>query len=174
PACTRPRNSLTRRSRSCWLRIPYRSATDAYALGGLLQLLPQPEVNPPQDLADARLGHAQHFADLAVGQLLLVVEGEDRPLAFREPGDRLTHPCVILHRRHPGKCALLLAEAAVVRVVDVHESLRVGKGARNAPPRAVRLIDRELAAELHAHLVLGAVGLAAAAPVAAGEVVLGA
>src|SRR5882762_3076168 len=174
PACTRPRNSLTRRSRSCSLRIPPQSAAAGPALDGLLQLLPQVALNPPQDLADARLGHAQDLADLAVGQLLFVIERQDGPLALGEPGHRLAQLGVVLHRCHVRERALFLAQAAVVRVLDLHESLRVGKGASNTPTDAVRLVSRQLAAQLHPQAILRAVGLAAVPPVAAGEVVLGA
>src|SRR5205085_11680177 len=38
-------------------------------------------------LRDAGLGHAEHLADLAQGQLLVVVERDDELLPLREAGD---------------------------------------------------------------------------------------
>ena len=41
------------------------------------------------ELRHARLGDAEHLADLPQGQLLVVVEGDDELLALRQPGDGL-------------------------------------------------------------------------------------
>src|SRR5919198_6440278 len=41
------------------------------------------------ELGDARLGHAEDLADLAQGQLLVVVERDDELLPLREARDRL-------------------------------------------------------------------------------------
>src|SRR5919197_6460043 len=41
------------------------------------------------ELRDARLGDAQHLADLAQGQLLVVVERDDELLALGQARDRL-------------------------------------------------------------------------------------
>src|SRR4051794_21502636 len=41
------------------------------------------------ELGDARLGHAEHLADLAQGQVLVVVEGDHQLLALGQPGDRV-------------------------------------------------------------------------------------
>ena len=40
-------------------------------------------------LRDARLGHAEHLADLAQGQLLVVIERDDELLPLGQPSDRL-------------------------------------------------------------------------------------
>ncbi len=40
-------------------------------------------------LGDARLGDAEHLADLAQGEVLVVVEGDDQLLALGQRGDRL-------------------------------------------------------------------------------------
>src|SRR5213078_2237522 len=50
-------------------------------------------------LRDARLGHAEHLADLAQRQLLVVVERHDELLALGQPRDRLADRLAQLGRR---------------------------------------------------------------------------
>jgi len=57
--------------------------------GLLLHPRAQPQHGLGVHLRDARLGHAEHLADLAQRQLLVVVEGHDELLALGEARDRL-------------------------------------------------------------------------------------
>src|SRR5690349_19282617 len=70
-------------------------ALERGALQAALQLRLQAEDRLGVELGDPRLGDAQHLADLAQRQLLVVVEGDDSALALRElrnrGGQRLAH-----------------------------------------------------------------------------------
>ena len=100
-------------------------------------------------LRDTRLGDAEHFADLAQGQLLVVVERDDELLALGEPRDRLADQLLELR-------LLVAARVRSVRVLDrVDERDRVP--ARGHRPQLVERGDRrpgDLAKAL-VELVLG-------------------
>src|SRR3954451_13598670 len=57
----------------------------------LAQTGPQTEHRLGVQLRDARLGNAEHLADLAQGQVLVVIEGDDELLALGQAGDRVGH-----------------------------------------------------------------------------------
>ena len=57
-----------------------------------LQLRPQAQHRLGVQLRDAGLGHAEHLADLAERQVLVVVEGDHELLALGERGDRVGDP----------------------------------------------------------------------------------
>ena len=54
------------------------------------------------ELRDARLGHAEDLADLAQGQVLVVVEGDHEPLALGQRLDRVGEPVLELGRLRLG------------------------------------------------------------------------
>ena len=58
------------------------------------------------ELRDARLGHAEHLADLAQRQLLVVVERDDELLALGQPRDRLGERLAQLGLRRCAACGL--------------------------------------------------------------------
>src|SRR5919201_1702954 len=75
-----------------WRSVPQnpiggRSERSASRRAGQAGLEPQDRLSV--ELRNARLGHAQHLADLAQRQLLVVVEGDDELLAFRQARDRV-------------------------------------------------------------------------------------
>src|SRR6185312_3855246 len=63
-------------------------------------------------LRDPRFRHAEHLADLAQGQLLVVVEGDDELLALGQAGDRLPErlPQLRLGQRRLRLGAVLVGE----------------------------------------------------------------
>src|SRR3954454_798824 len=68
------------------------------------RLLAEPRAQPQHGLGvqlrDARLGHVEHLADLAQGQVLVVVEGDDELLALGQAGDRVGHAVLELGLVH--------------------------------------------------------------------------
>src|SRR5579875_3652896 len=56
------------------------------------ELRAQPQHRLGVQLRDARLGDAEHLADLAEGEVLVVVERDDELLALGEGGDRVRDP----------------------------------------------------------------------------------
>src|SRR5690349_16268518 len=78
-------------------------------------------------LRDARLGHAEHLADLAQGQLLVVVERDDQLLALGQPRDRLAERLLQLRLRQLG---LRLRALGVLDRVDQGDLVAAGGGDR--------------------------------------------
>src|SRR6185369_7572795 len=58
----------------------------------------QPQDGLGVQLGDARLGDAEHLADLSQGQVLVVVEGDHELLALRQRGDRVGQAVLELGR----------------------------------------------------------------------------
>src|SRR5919106_5615528 len=79
------------------------------------------------ELRDAGLRHAQHFADLAQGQLLVVVEGDDQLFALRQARDRVAERLPQLRLRHR---LLGLGRLLVGDRVDHRDRVTAGAGAR--------------------------------------------
>ena len=85
-------------------------------------------------LGDARLGDAEDLADLAQGQVLVVVEGDHELLALGQRGDRVGEAVLELGLRR----ALLRVER--VRVLDrVEQRDLVALGVGDRP----QLVERE-------------------------------
>src|SRR6478672_458952 len=80
------------------------------------------------ELRDARLGDAEHLADLAQGQLLVVVEGDDELLALGQACDRLADRLFHLRLRER---ALRVGRLCVLDRVDERDL--VAAAARNGP-----------------------------------------
>ena len=64
-------------------------ASEASAERGAVEARAEAQDRLRVELRDARLGDAEHLADLAEGQLLVVVERDDELLALGQPRDRL-------------------------------------------------------------------------------------
>ena len=75
-------------------------------------------------LRDARLGHAEHLADLAQGQLLVVVERDDELLPLGQPGDRLAERLLELRL---GERRLRLRPLGVLDRVDQGDLVAAGR-----------------------------------------------
>src|SRR5690242_19777033 len=75
----------------------------------------EPEDRLRVELRDARLGDTKHLADLAEGELLVVVEGDDELLALGEPSDRVGECFLLLGHRQR---ALRVGGALVLDRVD--------------------------------------------------------
>src|SRR3954470_903538 len=113
-------------------------------------------------LGDARLGHAEHLADLPQRQILVVVEGDHELLALRQGGDRVGQPVLELGRRQH-----LLRVRGVGIVQRVEQAHGVAGGVRHGPQLVERdhggvgdlhedlleLLDRDL--QLARHLLVG-------------------
>src|SRR3954468_7383855 len=161
---------------ACPSHRPHRQELD----GGLrrtllrrLEPLPELALNRAKNLADPGFADPEDRADLAVRELLLVIQSEDLPLPLRKGGDGVAESAYVLRGGETGERVQGSVEAAVVDVLHRHEGLRVRQGARNAPACRVRLFRSQLAPELGAHPLLGAVGLAARAALASREVIFG-
>ena len=87
-------------------------------------------------LRDAGLGHAEHLADLAQRQLLVVVEGDDDLLALGKARDRLRHR--LLRLRHVER-GVRLRPLAVFDRVDEGDLVA---GRRRHGPQLVESRDR--------------------------------
>src|SRR4029077_10640549 len=87
-------------------------------------------------LGDARLGHAQHLADLAQSQLFVVVERDDQLLALGQTRDRLAERFLQLRLRQLG---LRLRSLRVLDRVDQGDLVAAGRGNR---PQLVEGGDR--------------------------------
>ena len=75
----------------------------------------EPEDRLRVELRDARLGDAEHLADLAEGQLLVVVERDDELLALGQARDRVGERLLLLRDREG---ALRVGSALVLDRVD--------------------------------------------------------
>src|SRR5919198_997149 len=91
-------------------------------------------------LGDAGLGHAEHLADLAQGQLLVVVERHDELLALGQTGDRLAQGLLQLGR---GQLGLRLRAGRVLDRVDQGDL--VSPAAGRDRPELVERRDRRAA-----------------------------
>src|SRR5215211_916228 len=114
------------------------------------------------ELGDARLGHAEHLADLTQGQVLVVVERDHELLALGQGGDRVGEAVVEL-----GGVEQLLRVGRVGVVERVEQGDLVAGGVRHRPQLVERddrgvgdlhqalleLLDRD--AELLGHLLVG-------------------
>ena len=88
----------------------------------------QPQDGLRVQLRDAGLGHAEHLADLAQGQLLVVVERDHELLAVGQALDGVGQGLAQLRRRH------LARRILGVRVLDhVDQGHRVAARARDLP-----------------------------------------
>src|SRR5215208_6174339 len=121
----------------------------------------------PQDglgvkLRDARLGHAEHLADLAQRQVLVVVEGDDELLALGQARDRIREAVLHFRRVHRRR------GVDRIRVLDrVEQRDLVAGGVRERPQlverdhrrvadpreRLLELVERHL--QLVRHLLVG-------------------
>ena len=102
-------------------------------------------------LRDARLGHAEHLADLAQGQLLVVVERDDELLALGQAGDRLAErlPHLGLRERR-----LRLRPLRVLDRVDQGDLVAARRTTVQSSSSAA-IDDREISVRLALELVLG-------------------
>src|ERR671937_1679072 len=73
------------------------------ALEAPLELGFEPQDGLGVQLGDARLGYAEHLADLAQRELVVVVEGDHGLLAVGEPADRAGKRLAYLGARHLGR-----------------------------------------------------------------------
>src|SRR3954452_5233822 len=85
-------------------------------------------------LGDARLGHAEHLADLPQGQVLVVVEVDHELLALGQGGDRAGQACLEL-----GGVEQLLRVRRVGIVKRVEQRHLVAGGVRHRP----QLVERD-------------------------------
>src|SRR5829696_7224806 len=114
------------------------------------------------ELGDARLGHPEHLADLAQGQVLVVVERDHELLPLGQRGDRVGEAVLEL-----GGVEELLRVGRVGVVERVEQGDLVARGVRHSPQLVERddrgvgdlhqalleLLDRD--AELLGHLLVG-------------------
>src|SRR5579884_226781 len=113
-------------------------------------------------LRDARLGDAEHLADLAQGELLVVVERHDELLALRQAGDGVGERLLLLG---DGERALGIGRSLVLDRVDQRHlvAARAGdrpelvqrrdRGARDLPQALLELVLAQ--AELLGDLLVG-------------------
>src|SRR5581483_8485006 len=102
-------------------------------------------------LRDARLGDAEHLADLAEGQLLVVVERDDELLALREArdrvGDRLAHLGVRERALRVGRVGVLdrVDQGDLIALARDGPQLveRCDRGARDVGEAVLELLDRD-------------------------------
>src|SRR5215211_5577260 len=130
------------------------------------RLLAEPRAHPQHglgvELRDARLGHAEHLADLAQGEVLVVVEGDDELLALGQARDRVGDAVVELGLVHDlgrvGRLGVLegveqrdLVTARVRHRPELVEG-RDGR-VRDLDQRVVEVLGRDL--EIGGHLLVG-------------------
>jgi hypothetical protein len=114
------------------------------------------------ELRDAGLGHTEHLADLAQGELLVVVERDDELLALGQPRDRVGHAVLEVRGVHDrggiGRARVLdrVEERDLVAagVADGPQLVQGGDGGvGDLQQRLLELLDGH--AELEGHLVVG-------------------
>src|SRR5215208_6487270 len=132
-----------------------------FADGVALEARLQPQHGLRVQLRDARLGHAEHLADLPQREVLVVVEGHDELLALRQPRDRVRQAVLHLGRVHlHGRVERLGVLDRVQERDLVTGCVRDGpelverhhRGVGDAHQRLLELLDRHL--ELVGHLLV--------------------
>src|SRR5512145_2048044 len=114
------------------------------------------------ELRDPRLGDAEHLADLAERELLVVVERDDELLALREPGDRLAERFLQLGGvKRALRCGSVRVldrvdqgDLVTARAADRPELVEGGdRGARDVREAVLELLDGD--ADLLGDLLVG-------------------
>src|SRR5215210_2091258 len=127
-----------------------------------LQAALEPQHRLGVQLRDPRLGHAQHLADLAQRQVLVVVERDHELLALRQRRDRVRQPILQLGRVEQ---LLRVGRVRIVQRVEQRDLVagrvrhrpqlveRDDRGVGDLDQRLLELLDRQV--QLPRHLLVG-------------------